>query len=62
MDIRDLIQFAPEDCKPTIITRESILEEGAKRLGKTVEEMTDEEKKKEFDNYAAVCMLDTDFS
>ena len=39
-----MMAFAPKDCQPTVITKNSRLEEWAKRLGKKVEDLTDEEK------------------
>ena len=44
MDYREFMQYAPRDCQPEVISRESILEDEAKRLGKKVEELTEEEK------------------
>jgi hypothetical protein len=43
MDIRDLMAYAPADCQPTVVSRDSLLEEWAKKHHKTVEELTDEE-------------------
>ena len=44
MDYRKFMQHAPRDCQPEVISRESILKDEAKRLGKKVEELTEEEK------------------
>ena len=55
MDYRDLMNHAPEGTHVTVITRESRLENYAKRIGKTVEELTDEDKKNEAEMYDAAC-------
>lgn len=42
------MSYAPRDLQPKIISRESVLEEQAKRLGKKVDELTKEEKEAAF--------------
>lgn len=53
MDYEEFMSFAPKDCRPTVITKESILADKAKQLHKKVEELTEEEKKQAFDEYSA---------
>lgn len=60
MDLEELMQFAPKDCQPTVITNNSILEEWAKAHNKSVEEMTDEEKEQAKMQYQWCCMTDYD--
>ena len=55
MDLRELMQYAPEDCRPTVITKESRLAVYAKRIGKTVDELTEEDKKAEQEDYNQTC-------
>ena len=61
MEYKDLMAFAPKDCQPTVITKNSRLEEWAKRLGKKVEDLTDEEKKAEADDWAQTCCTECDW-
>ena len=60
MDLRELMIYAPKDCQPTVVTQESRLAEWAKRLGKKVEDLTEEDKKAEAEDYAETCMTDYD--
>ena len=60
MDYRELMSFAPKDCQPTVITKESRLQDWAKHLGKKVEDLTEEEIAAEAENYEKTCMTDYD--
>ena len=60
MDMRELMQYAPKDCQPTVISKESILKDAAKRLGKKVSELSEEEKSEEMEAYNRACMTDYD--
>lgn len=48
MDYREMMGYAPKDCKPTIIDpsaeRKKQLEEAAQKLNKKVDELTQEER------------------
>ena len=54
-------QFAPKDCQPTVITKQSRLEYWAKRIGKTVDELTEEDKKAEQEDWDKICNNPTDW-
>ena len=45
MDYRELMQYAPRDCRPTIIStpEQEAKKSVAKKYGKTVEELTESE-------------------
>lgn len=45
------MSYAPKGCEPTVITEESILEDKAKKLHKTVKEMTEKEKQDALKDY-----------
>lgn len=53
MDYREMMGFAPKDCRPTVITRESILRDKAKELHKDVKDLTEKEKVQAFEEYSA---------
>ena len=50
MDYREFMQFAPKDCRPTVVDTKGDLrkneEKLAKELGKKVEELTEDEEDK----------------
>lgn len=47
--------YAPKDCQPTVISKQSRLAEYAKRLGKPVSELTEEEKQAEQEDWDQSC-------
>jgi hypothetical protein len=51
MDYREFMSYAPKGCGPTVITRQSILEDKVKELHKKVDDLTPEEQKQAFDDY-----------
>ena len=55
MDYRDLMNHAPEGTHVTVITRESRLEDYAKKIGKKVEDLTIEDRNNEAEQYDAAC-------
>ena len=55
MDLNELMSYAPKDCQPTVVTRESRLRDWAKRIGKKYEDLTEEDKKKEAEDWDSVC-------
>ena len=62
MTYEELMSFAPKDCKPTIITKESILQDKAKQLHKDVKQLTEKEKQRAFEEYEAATMSDYDLA
>ena len=62
MDYREMMMFAPEDCKPTIVDTEKdykqALKQVAKANNKTVEELTSEEKEQAM---RSIGLCDLDF-
>ena len=54
MDYNEFMMFAPKDCRPTVITKQSRLEEWAKMLHKKVEDLTEEDKAAEEENWAII--------
>lgn len=62
MDYRELMQYAPKDCQPTIVDTEKNYQEALKRVAKennkNVEELTSEEKKQAM---GSIGLCDLDF-
>ena len=55
-------QYAPKDCQPGVLTEEKMLDWWAKRLGKTREELTEEEIHAAWENHDAVCWTEADLA
>lgn len=62
MDYREFMAQAPRDLQPKVLTEESMLQDWAQRLGKTTEELTEEERQQCFQNHINVCWTDYDLA
>ncbi len=63
MDYYDMMrQYAPKDCQPGVLTEEKMLDWWAKGLGKTREELTEEEIHAAWENHDAVCWTEADLA
>jgi thioredoxin-related protein len=61
MDYEEFMSYAPKDCQPTVITMESRWKDWAKRIGKKVEDLTEEDKKEEAESWDIACNTPCDW-